>query len=146
MSIVVQTDKLWLADVGYGDLFLTPVEIMENKVQSDDRNYFWIQKSGIDDFILLMSPDKADFVKKYSFNLKACSVTDFEDGCIEKQTSSHSYFVKNLVCTKATPEGRITIFNDKLIEKHFDQKTELEIEGDNDLRKYLKNKFEIDLS
>src|SRR5688572_28698472 len=42
--IVYCDDRKWLLDVGYGDLFLRPIEIIENKVQTDGRNYFKIQK------------------------------------------------------------------------------------------------------
>lgn len=141
MCLHVTTDKEYLADVGYGDLFIQPLEIRES-VQHDGRNYFKLERND-HDFLLWMSADGTDFQKKYMFNLTEVSLSDFEKPCLDKQLNPDSYFVRNVICTKPTPTGRITVFNDKLIEKKEDQRLDTLITNDSELEHYLKTKFGI---
>jgi N-hydroxyarylamine O-acetyltransferase len=143
MLLLVQTDKQFIADVGYGDLFMHPLELKENTIQSDGRNYFKIEKYDGEDYVVSMSADMELFQKKYTFKLSACSTSDFLGICYDKQTNPDSYFVKNTICTKATPAGRVTLFNDKLIEKINDEKREITIKDDDDLKNCLKQRFQI---
>lgn len=142
MSICVEANKKYLADVGFGDLFIRPLEIKDG-IQSDGRNLFKIEKYSDQDFLLSMSPDQKNFHKKYTFSLDEVSISKFHDICLDKQTNPMSYFVKNTVCTKPTQDGRVTLFNNKLIEKKGDQRLENLI-GDNDeLREVLRSRFGV---
>lgn len=141
MSVYIKTDKEYLADVGFGELMIRPIEIKEG-VQTDGRAYFKIERQQ-DDYLLSMSYDGNLFENKYSFSLKETALEDFVQGCMEKQVSPDSYFVKNTICTKATTSGRITIFNDKLIERNDKVRTETIIVDDDQLRQELFDKFEI---
>jgi N-hydroxyarylamine O-acetyltransferase len=85
-------------------------------------------------------------VDKYRFNIRDVSVEKFNDICLEKQTSPSSYFVKNVVCTKPTISGRVTIFNDRLVEKKGMQRIERLIVDDSDLRVHLRDLFGITLA
>ena len=71
MSLYVKTSKKLLIDVGYGDLFVTPIEI-KSGTQWDGRNYFRIDKLNMQEYLLSMSPDGHDFKKKYIFNYGHC--------------------------------------------------------------------------
>lgn len=142
MSVHVQSHKRFLIDVGYGDLFVTPIAI-ETGVQFDGRNYFRIDKLNQGDYLLSMSSDGNNFSKRYTFNLDEVRAEDFESICLDKQTNPDSYFVKNLICTRPTDTGRLTIFNDKLVEKCHDVKTEKAIQSDEQLKAYLKENFQI---
>ncbi len=116
MSVYVKTDKEFLVDVGYGDLFVIPIEI-KSGAQWDGRNYFQINKFNKSEYLLSMSPDGVDYQKRYTFNLEVVTAEDFNSICFDKQTNPNSYFVKNLICTKPTEAGRVSIFNNRLIEK-----------------------------
>jgi N-hydroxyarylamine O-acetyltransferase len=144
MSVLVEMDKKYLADVGFGDLFLKPLEIGEG-VQSDGRNNFVIERQ--DDFTYALSMGKEDrsFEKKYIFDLRPVNAEDFYEICIDKQTSSDSYFVKNLVCTKPTDAGRLTIFNSSMIERRGEERVITRIEDDGHLHSILKQRFDIEL-
>lgn len=146
LSLVVSLDdKKWLLDVGYGDLFLKPLEVVTNIVQTDGRNYFKMDKDG-DDYVLLMSEDKVSFEKRYRFNLSACSIHDFNSLNQVKQTHPESYFTKNLVCSKPTSSGRITLFNSKLICKDHSTRNEETIKDKAHFQSLLKNYFGIELN
>jgi N-hydroxyarylamine O-acetyltransferase len=142
MSIYVKTKKEYLVDVGYGDLFVRPIEI-RNGIQHDGRNFFKIEKSTNEDFLLSMSGDASHFEKKYIFKTRETVIDSFKEICYDKQTNPSSYFVKNTICTKPVLNGRITLFNNKLIEKGVTGKKETAINDDNDFRDHLKQKFNI---
>jgi len=133
MSVYVKTEKEFLVDVGYGDLFITPIEIKTGE-QYDGRNYFKIEVWNQQEYIISMSTDGIDYSRRYTFSLSAVEPNDFNAICLDKQTNPNSYFVKNIVCTKPTDSGRMTIFNDKLIEKNGKLRTEISIQDEEKLR------------
>ncbi len=142
MAVLVETDKRYLADVGFGDLFLKPLEITEG-IQSDGRNLFKIE--GIDEFryLLSMAKDDQSFEKKYVFDLRPVKPEDFHTICMDKQINPDSYFVKNLVCTKPTETGRVTIFNKNLIETRGAERLVTKIDNDTQLKSLLQQRFDI---
>lgn len=143
LSLVVELDKKkYLADVGFGDLFIRPIEIREG-IQSDGRNFFSIEQFNHDDLMVSMSPDGISFSRKYTFNLREVPIEKFYAPCLDKQTNPDSYFVRNTICTKPTPSGRITLFNDKLIERQDSERIEKVINGDEALRTELFRQFGI---
>lgn len=135
-------NRRYIADVGYGDLFTKPLEIKDG-IQSDGRNQFVIQKLNDQDLMLSMSPDKVHFQEKYRFNFAEVSVEKFTGICFEKQTNPSSHFVKNIICTKPTSYGRVTLFNDKLIEKKDKVRIENPIRNDDELRLELRRTFGV---
>lgn len=144
MAVLVDLDKKYLADVGFGDLFLKPLEITEG-VQSDGRNNFKIEVIEEYRYLLLMSKDGHAFEKKYVFDIRSVKAEDFYEICLEKQTSRDSYFVKNLVCTLPNVEGRITIFNNSLIERRGEERLISKITDDTHLRGILISRFKLKL-
>jgi N-hydroxyarylamine O-acetyltransferase len=143
MCLLVQLEQLWLVDVGFGDLFLQPIALQEDTIQTDERNYFKVEKMDAEEYFLLMSSEKAHFCRKYTFSTQAQVVSDFAPLCQDKQTSPCSYFVKNKICTLPTPIGRITLFNQKLIHKEGEQKLEFSIEDEQQFTAILKKQFNI---
>ncbi|MGC3947932.1 MAG: arylamine N-acetyltransferase [Chryseolinea sp.] len=142
MSIYVKAEREYLLDVGYGDLFVTPLEI-KSGIQSDGRNHFKIEEQGDDTYLLSMSSDGIVYNGRYTFSLSVVQPGDFELPCIDKQTSPDSHFVKNVICTIPTDEGRLTIFNDKFVERRGEQRMISPIDGDDNLRELLKTRFSI---
>lgn len=144
LSLCIKTDRKYLADVGYGDLFVRPIEIRTG-MQSDGRNYFKIEKYNDTDFVLSMSADGKSFQNKYTFNLSEVSAGKFNLSCLDKQVNPDSYFVKNTICTLPTTTGRVTLFNNKFIEKRNVDKIEVHVVNDLHLKALLLNKFGITL-
>jgi N-hydroxyarylamine O-acetyltransferase len=142
MSVYVKTEKEFLVDVGYGDLFVTPIEI-NSGVQYDGRNYFRVDKWNQQEYLISMSPDGVDYSRRYIFSLDVIKAEDFDTICLDKQTNPNSYFVKNVICTKPTGTGRVTIFNDKLIEKKGELRIETSIQTGDNLLRCLKDRFGV---
>lgn len=144
LALIVQTeDKRWLADVGFGDLFVTPIALDSEQVQFDGRNYFKLQKKDPETYLLSMSTDGKGFEKKYSFTLLGRVISDFQEQCDFKQFSPESYFVKNRVVTVPSSHGRKTIFNEKFISKDAAGRKDMTIEGTHHLHQILQNEFDI---
>lgn len=144
MAIVIQIDgKDLIADVGFGDLFIEPLEIRDG-IQYDGRNYFRIDLEG-DEYELYMSPDNIHFQKKYTFTVDEVALSLFEGPCYDKQVNPDSHFVINTICTLPTEKGRITVYNDKLTETVGGEKVQRVILNDGDLRSILRERFGVDV-
>lgn len=143
MALFIETEQNYLVDVGFGDLFLQPLEFIQDKVQHDGRANFKIQRQGEKDYLLSMSADGILFQNEYIFNLEARSITDFMDSCIAKQTLPDSHFVKNRICTKFIEDGRLTLFNDKFVETRKGIKTETQLTDVEEFKKILWFNFKI---
>jgi N-hydroxyarylamine O-acetyltransferase len=145
LALIIELDKNYIADVGFGDLFIEPLELREG-VQFDGRNYFTIEKSdenSRDEFVICMSATGYSFERKYTFTLAEVPMSVFDGPCRDKQLNPDSHFVKNTMCTRLTETGRITVYNDKFIETIGDKKTQTVIHGDDELREILKTRFDI---
>ncbi len=140
--LVVLADHLWLCDVGFGDLFVKPVMVIPDKVQSDGRNHFKLEEIE-ESWLLWMSSDGIEFEKKYQFSAISRSIVEFKDQCHFKQFSPESYFVKNTVVTLATENGRKTIFNEKYMVKENGERKDEKVEGAEHRRDILKKEFGI---
>ena len=92
-----------------------------------------------------MTSGRSDFEKKYVFSLEEVPVENFKKPCLDKQTNPDSYFVKNTICTRATEMGRVTLFNDKIIRKNGEERIEIPILSDVDLRIQLIKHFDIEI-
>lgn len=144
MALIVKLNgKDWLADVGFGDLFIKPLSIDYGIEQLDARNIFKIDFLDEESLLLSKSENRTDFEKKYVFNTSEKRLEEFLPQCELKQQSLDSYFVQNKVCTVAQKNGRKTLFNSKYIEKKNGRKTELLIKTKEQENNILEKEFKI---
>ncbi len=144
MSLIIKLNgENWLADVGFGDLFIKPLKIDHGIEQFDGGNIFRIDFSNDASFLLSKSENGTDFEKKYVFTLSQKRLEEFSPQCELKQRSEDSYFVQNKVCTVAQKNGRKTIFNSKYIEKKYGKKKELLIKTKELENHLLEKEFKI---
>ena len=144
MSIVVYLDEPWLVDVGYGDLFLSPIQISSRLLQEDGPKFFKIDAINENEFVLSETwTGQLNFKKKYLFDLKACTIDDFENQNRIKQVNPESYFVKNTICTLPTKSGRKTIFNDTFKVSSNEMVTKKKIEDKDEMLGILRDEFNI---
>jgi N-hydroxyarylamine O-acetyltransferase len=104
----------WIADVGFGESFLHPLRLETGREQVDPAGAFRLIQ--IEDRLQF---DKLEpggrWKRQYSFSLVPRSLEDFAGMCHYHQTSPESHFTQNSVCTRATPDGRITLSGMKWI-------------------------------
>lgn len=108
MTLMVTLEERWLADVGFGDSFLEPLllDTRSEQVQGT-RSFRLVDEDGY--VVLMMRNDGEDWQPQYRFTLQPYTLPDYEEMCRFHQTSPESHFTRNLICSRVTPEGRITL-------------------------------------
>jgi len=143
-ALIVDLEKRWLVDVGFGgDSFVWPKELILDVIQKDVHDYYKFEKYNEHQWMLLQSEDGEHFTKQYIFSFEEEQLQHFEEQCQIKQTKEDGYFKMNLMCTKATPEGRISIFNDRLTIKDRRGKEFRKIEDEQELFNLLAKEYDI---
>lgn len=125
-------DAPWLADVGFGDNFLHPIPL-DDAAEGD---YRLMRAAGVWTLVHDAEP-------KYRFELTPRELHDYEAACRYQQTSEDSPFTQRVVTTRATPEGRLTLTPERLIQRRGSEKTESPIADDNEWRQALEEHFGI---
>lgn len=114
LALRVDLEESWLADVGFGDSFLEPLRFESGLEQAQIGRVYRLSQGGDVFHMEVRKDDK--WKRQYSFTLHPRQLSDFADMCHYHQTSPESHFTQNRICSRATPEGRVTLSNGKLIE------------------------------
>lgn len=116
MTLMVTLEKPWLVDVGFGDSFREPLRLDEPGEQARNGRAYQIVRD--DHYLVLMQRDgdgNEDWKAQYRFTLQPHEYIDYADMCRYHQTSSQSPFTRNRICSRATPDGRLTLSGMRLI-------------------------------
>ncbi len=100
--------ELWLVDVGFGDSFLEPVLVDEQREQVQGARIYRILRDG-DYFVLMQRAVDTGWKAQYRFTMASYQYGDFAERCRYHQTSPESHFTQSRLCSRATPEGRVTL-------------------------------------
>jgi len=125
LLVLVELDEPWIADVG---AFRTPMGLNEERCEVDGR--CWRIEQRGDEYVMLRKDHGSDWSDNWAFTLKPRSFEEFAGMCHYHQTAPESHFMRNRVCSIATPDGRVTITNDQLIITSKGEREELPIEGE----------------
>ena len=120
MALMVRFEdgSRWLADVGFGDSFLQPLDLGERGIQQEryrvveDMPEWRMEMDG-----------KAQFL----FTLEPRGLPEYAPMCDYQQFSPDSPFTKKRVCTIATETGRVTLAESKLIVTRNGERTEVPV-------------------
>jgi N-hydroxyarylamine O-acetyltransferase len=135
----------WLADVGFGDSFLEPLRLELEIEQKDPVGKFRLARIGERLQLEKLSSDGV-WKRQYNLSLQSRRLADFAGMCHYHQTSPDSHFTQNRVCTRATPEGRITLSGLKLIHTRHSHREEILLASEEDRIPALREYFGIDLA
>lgn len=144
MALQVDLDEPWLADVGFGDSFLQPLRLDPAVDQTDPAARFRLTQLA-DRLQLERSVSGGRWRRQYSFTLQPYHLADFEGMCHYHQTSPESHFTQNRICTRATPEGRITLSEMRLIVARKSAREERVLSSEDELNEMLLQHFGIRL-
>ncbi len=141
MTLLVQDDEPLLADVGFGDSFIEPLRLDERGEQIQEPNRYRI----VDDHehFIYLRQKKTGWTAQYIFTLKPCTLADFHGACYWTQTSPLSSFTQRRICSLATPDGRITLSDMRLIITSNGSRQEREVEGEVEYHDILRERFGI---
>ena len=113
----------WLADVGFGDSFLTPLHLDTTGEQPDGRRAYRLDRDG-DARVLWQRDFDGAWTPQHRFDLTAHQMAEYEPTCLYHQTSPQSSFTQRRVCTLATADGRVTLAEGRLITTRGDSREE----------------------
>jgi N-hydroxyarylamine O-acetyltransferase len=145
MALLVRIDGDWLADVGFGDSFIEPIKLDESSITRDETGAYYIKAEGESLIMQRRGDSEAGWKPQYRFSLEPRLLSDYEDMCRYQQTSPESHFTQNRICSLATPTGRITVTNDKLITTSSGIREERTISDDAEFITLLSEHFGIQL-
>lgn len=113
-----------LADVGFGDSFIRPLDLDERGEQRDPAGFFRI----VEGEEWQMQQRHGDgWQTQYLFTLDPHELSEYAPMCDHQQFSPDSHFTKGRVCTLATEWGRVTLADAKLVITRDGVKTEVPV-------------------
>ena len=139
-----RSSAIWLADVGFGDSFREPLRFEEHSEQQQGERAYRLARGG--EYLVLQQRegDRA-WEPQYRFTLQPRRHEEFAEMCRYHQTSPESSFTRRRVCTRATPDGRITLSDMRLIVTQHGQRQEHELADEAEVQAVLSEHFGIDL-
>ncbi|RPJ00101.1 MAG: arylamine N-acetyltransferase [Chloroflexi bacterium] len=143
LTLMVQLDDRWLVDVGFGDSFLEPLRLDDPGDQTRDEGVFRVAYDGARGVYARHA--EGEWRDQYEFYLAPRLLVDFAGGCHYHQTSPLTTFTQRRVCSLATPEGRVTLSDLKLITTRNGQRDERTLPDEAAFQAALRTYFDIDL-
>jgi len=141
MALLVNLEKRWLVDVGFGDSFLEPLLLDTTSEQIQGDQSFRIESEG--QYRVVFRRKGEEWEPMYRFTLEPHQFADYEEMCRFHQTSPHSHFTQNRICSRATPEGRITLSGMRLIVTTKHGREERLLDSANEYEEVLRDQFGI---
>jgi len=143
LVLLVRLDgQEWIADVGFGDSFVEPLAL-DGKEQSSGRMLYFGDRWP-EGLILLREEDGA-WTAKYVLTLEPHRLEEFAGMCLFHQTSPSSTFPRARICSRATPQGRITLSEMRLIQTVNGKRSERMLGSEEQYAQALVEYFGIDL-
>lgn len=144
LTLRVDLEQPWLADVGFGDSFLEPLRLQAGREQSDPAGTFRLMEEQERWHMQKRESDRS-WKEQYSFSLQARRLEEFAGMCHFHQTSPDSSFTRKLICSRATAGGRVTLSDMKLILSCNGSRQEKEIASEEERVDILREQFGIRL-
>jgi N-hydroxyarylamine O-acetyltransferase len=114
MALMVNMEERWLADVGFGESFIEPLQMDSDLEQVQSVGSFRVMHDGVVGQMRRRGND-GHWQDEYQFYLEPRNLPDFQSGADYHQTSPESHFTQGVVCSLTTPTGRITLTQNRLI-------------------------------
>jgi N-hydroxyarylamine O-acetyltransferase len=146
MTLLVQLKEPWLADVGFGDSFTEPKRLDTPSSQTDHGKDYRFTRKGRWTFLSRRTRKNGGWEPQYKFTLTPRRLEEFAPRCLWQQTSQRSHFRKGRLCTRLTPNGRLTLTDTKFIVTRGNKKVERLVSGPEEFTVLLRKHFGIELS
>jgi N-hydroxyarylamine O-acetyltransferase len=144
MLLKVELEEPWLVDVGFGDSFVDPIVFKSGGADQVDGHRYVVQP--VRDEWELQREDAGETVSLYAFRDLPHELSEYEEMCRFHQTSPESHFTKSWICSRATPNGRVTIANMRLIVTDGNKREETQLETPGDLRRCLRELMGVEFA
>jgi len=141
LTLRVDLEQPWLADVGFGEGFLEPLRLESGTEQAQCGRVYRL--TSLDKVFVLEVMAEGKWKREYAFALQPRELSEFAGMCHYHQTSPESHFTRRRICSLATAEGRVTLSDEKLIETRGDSREERLLSGDKEWRAQLRERFGV---
>ncbi|MEW6196665.1 MAG: arylamine N-acetyltransferase [Bacteroidota bacterium] len=167
MTLLVHLDKNYLVDAGFGDSFRKPIALPVSESEDVSGRYklnyvggnvYQLLKlesrlvgtnlPGKDKLNTAESPSELveEGKLQYQFTTEPRKFSDYEAMCAFQQDDLNSHFRTRMLCTIATPSGRITLSNNSLTITENGNKSKTEFDSEKEFLLLLKKYFGIELT
>lgn len=131
----------WLADVGFGDSFNEPLNFERRGEQVQGLRAYRLEQTS-DGFVTWQKNYDGSWERHYFFDLKPRSFpNDYEAACLYHQTSLESSFTRGSIISRATPDGRVSLEDGRLILTKNGQREEQPVASNEEYHALLKEHF-----
>ena len=144
LALRVDLEQPWLADVGFGDSFLEPLRLEADSEPREPAGTFRLVRDA-NRWHLHRAEPGTGWKPQYSFSLQPRKLREFAGMCHYHQTSPNSSFTQNRIYSRATPEGRITLSEMKVIVNTNGQREERTLISDDERVAVLREQFGIEV-
>lgn len=141
LTLVVQLEERWLADVGFGESFQKPLLLDCDGPQAQESGTYRISHDG-PTWTLAALGANGKWKPTYHFSLEAHPLSDFAGMCEWHQVAPESAFRKD-ICTLPTPGGRVTLSERRLMVVRDGQRQMRRLESAEDYAAALREHFGI---
>lgn len=151
LTLLVQLEERWLADVGFGECFREPLRLDEPGEQVQPMGSYRLsvgqtsevfKTSEVCETRTLWERDKTTgWQPQYQFTLQPRRLADFAGMCHYHQSAPESHFTQKRVCSLATPEGRVTLSDRRLIVTQNGRREERELGSQVEVESALREQF-----
>jgi N-hydroxyarylamine O-acetyltransferase len=146
MVLLVNLEKVYLVDVGFGDTFRYPIALPDG-ITEDIGGKYRVQPFGsAPETYILQKQENNSWQHVYSFTTHPRMISDFEEMCTFHQTSPESHFTQEIICTMATINGRISLSDAFLTITDGSSKKKTKVVSDKDFKHKLMDHFGIQLN
>ena len=144
MLLKVEFSDPWLADVGFGESFVDPLPLRAGAQEVEDGHLFGVvaENGGWE---LYRRDSDGMQIPLYRFSDVPRELWEYEEMCVYHQTSADSSFTRRRICTRAMPNGRITLAGMRLIETVNGSRKETILSSEQELRTCLQEQFGVEL-
>jgi N-hydroxyarylamine O-acetyltransferase len=142
LTLRIDLEEPWLADVGFGDSFLEPLRLQAAIKQRDPAGTFRLVEGGSRWYMHKRGND-GNWKPQYSFSLQPRRPEEFAPMCHFHQTSPDSSFTRKRICSRATAQGRITLSEMTLITTSHGKREETMLNSEEERRRILSEQFGI---
>jgi N-hydroxyarylamine O-acetyltransferase len=141
MIAIVHLDERWIADVGFGGRIAEPLRLDEREPQRLGIRTYVIAQDGNRYRVMCEEPGAPSGA--YQFVLKPRRFDEFYEVCTWLQTSPDSRFTHGDIVSLATPQGRVTLAEERLIVNENGERVETPVASEAEKMAILRERFGI---
>jgi N-hydroxyarylamine O-acetyltransferase len=148
LALVVHGEQPYLADVGFGDFSLEPLELGRDGPQppSAGGRAYRVDPLGNGKWLTRVPTDAGEWEDGYLFDLTPRALADFEPQCRWFESAEESNFRSRRTISIATPDGRVTLRDADVIVTRDGVKQVAPLDGEREWRAALLEWFGISLT